>query len=97
MTKHILREAMRGTLSEKIRTRKDKIGFMTPEDEWFREESFKQYIMVILDSDSFKNRKIIDAIKAKKLYQKHLDKEMQISKEIWKWINLELWYRKFID
>lgn len=97
MTKHILREAMRGTLPEKIRIRKDKIGFMTPEDEWFRDEKFRIYIFELLNSESFRSRKIIDAEKAKQLYKKHLNKEIQISKEIWKWINLELWFREFVD
>ena len=97
MTKHILREAMRGTLPEKIRMRKDKIGFMTPEDEWFRQANFKLYINQLLNSESFRSRKIIDSDKAKLLYQRHLNKEKQISKEIWKWINLELWFREFID
>ncbi len=97
MTKHILREAMKSILPEKIRMRKDKIGFMTPEDEWFRTGVFKDLILEILNSESFKNRKIIDSEKVKSLYQKHLNKEIQISKEIWKWINLELWFREFID
>ncbi len=96
-TKHILREAMRGILPEEIRLRKDKIGFMTPEDEWFREDIFKNFISNILESDSFKSREIIDNKVAKRLYEKHLNKKHQISKEIWKWIHLELWFREFID
>lgn len=96
-TKYILREAMRNTLTEKLRTRKDKIGFMTPEDEWFRDIKFQKFIGDILDSESFKERKIIMPDKAKALYQKHLNGQVQISKEIWKWINLELWFREFID
>jgi asparagine synthase (glutamine-hydrolysing) len=97
MTKHILRGAMKGTLPEKIRTRIDKIGFETPQDEWFRTEIFKNFIRDILDSDSFRNRNIVDVKKAKLLFKKHLNKEINISKEIWKWIHLELWFRHFID
>lgn len=40
---------------------------------------------------------IHDADKALDLYRKHVNKEINISKEIWKWINLELWFREFID
>ncbi len=97
MTKHILREAMKGILPEKIRIRKDKIGFGTPQDDWFRHKIFEKLIVDILNSDSFKGRKMIDSVKAFSLYQKHLNKEMDIAKEIWKWINLELWFRKFLD
>ena len=26
-----------------------------------------------------------------------LDGKIDVSKEIWKWVNLELWFRKYID
>ena len=96
-TKSLLRRSMKGLLPEKIRLRRDKVGFATPEDVWFAEKTFKDLIESILDSDSFRNRHIIDAEKARKLYDKHCQGEIKISKDIWKWINLEIWYRKFID
>jgi asparagine synthase (glutamine-hydrolysing) len=37
MTKCVMREAMRGVLPERIRTRVDKLGFVTPEQIWLRE------------------------------------------------------------
>jgi asparagine synthase (glutamine-hydrolysing) len=97
ITKRFLREAMKGVLPEKIRTRMDKIGFETPQNEWFRTTQFKSFINDILQSDSFKRRDIVDVKKANKLYQLHLNGKTDISKEIWKWINLELWHRKYID
>lgn len=97
VTKTILREATKGIIPEKIRNRQDKMGFSTPEAEWFRKDVFKVLIFDILNSDSFKQRNIIDPEIAKRLYTKHLEREIEISKEIWKWINLELWFRKFID
>ena len=96
-TKHILREAMRNTVPEKIRKRKDKVGFMTPEDEWFRSEHFKSFILEMLNSKAFHSRGIINYNQAINLYQQHLAGKINISKEIWKWINLEMWFRKFID
>ena len=97
MTKHILREATRDLLPEKIRMRKDKIGFVTPEDDWFRSESFKGVIFDLLDSESFKERKIIHPAQALDFYKSHLEGKRNISREIWKWINLEIWFREFID
>lgn len=97
MTKYILRDSMKNILPEKIRTRKDKIGFNTPEDEWFRTPVFKKYIDDILNSDSIKSRGYFDIKKAKELYGKHLEKKINISRDIWKWINIELWFRMFID
>jgi asparagine synthase (glutamine-hydrolysing) len=96
-TKHILREAMKGALPEKIRTRHDKIGFGTPQDEWFRTPLWESYINELLKSESFKSRNLIDPVKAQKLFTNHLKRKINISKEIWKWTHLELWYRKFID
>lgn len=97
MTKNILRNSMQGVLPEKIRLRVDKTGFETPQDEWFRVSEFEKLIMEILSCESFRKRKIIDCDKAINLYQKHLSGEINISKEIWKWIHLELWFREFID
>ena len=53
--------------------------------------------MDILQSDSFAKRGYIIPHEAIELYKKHLTGEVNISKDIWKWINLELWFRKFID
>lgn len=97
MTKYILREAMSGLLDEKIRMRVDKNGFSTPQDNWFRTEQWQTKITEIITSASFSQRKIIDPKKALELYQRHLKNEINIAKEIWKWIHLELWFRKFID
>lgn len=97
MTKYILREAMSEVIPERIRLRKDKMGFGTPQDEWFREPVWQNIIKDLLDSDKLKSRNIIDPKLAKKLYQKHLSKRNNFSNDIWKLINLELWFREFID
>ncbi len=96
-TKSILRESLKNILPEEIRMRRDKIGFATPQDEWFRSDIFKNVILDLLNSESFENRKIIDPQQAILRYQKHLNREIDISKDIWKWIHLELWFREFID
>ncbi|MFW5793365.1 MAG: asparagine synthase-related protein [Bacteroidota bacterium] len=72
-------------------------GFATPEDEWFRQDSFKKFVYELLDSELFLSRNIVDTSKAKALYDRHLTGEINISKDIWKWMHLELWFRKFID
>jgi|WetSurMetagenome_2_1015567.scaffolds.fasta_scaffold00614_11 asparagine synthase (glutamine-hydrolysing) len=97
VTKHILREAMIGTLPEKIRTRHDKVGFDTPEAEWFRKPIFQMYIWDLIRSASFRNRGMIVPEKAEALFKQHLKGKIDISKEIWKWIHLENWYREYID
>jgi asparagine synthase (glutamine-hydrolysing) len=97
ITKFPLRDAMKGVLPEKIRLRTDKIGFGTPQDDWLRSVEFQKVVNDILESSSFRNRKVINPEVAKNLYQRHLKKEINIGQEIWKWIHLELWFRHFID
>ncbi len=97
MTKFILREAMKGILPEKIRLRKDKIGFGTPQDEWFREPIWQEVITEVLSSESLKARKLVNTEAVNELYQKHLSGKVNLSKEIWKCVHLELWFREFID
>jgi len=97
ITKHILREAMSGTLPEKIRMRRDKIGFSTPQGAWFRTAVFQEFVLSLIGSSEFASRRLIDPDRAKKMYYRHLRGEIDIAKEIWKWINLEMWFRMFID
>jgi asparagine synthase (glutamine-hydrolysing) len=96
-TKYILREAMNGLLLDRIRLRQDKVGFGTPEAEWFRTDLFRDYTLAIIKSDSFAGRGIISPEKALQLFKKHLMREVDVAQEIWKWINLEIWFREFID
>jgi asparagine synthase (glutamine-hydrolysing) len=97
ITKFILREAMKGVLPEKIRLRHDKIGFGTPQDEWFREPAWRKIVEEILNSSSFRERNLINPEIARSKYKDHLSGKVNIAKEIWKWVHLELWFRTFID
>ena len=96
-TKYLLRESVKNILPEKIYKRRDKKGFSTPSDKWFRSPDFQKYITNLLDSDTFKERGYFNVKKCKENYQRHLNCEINIAKDIWKWINLEVWFRKFID
>lgn len=96
-TKAILRDSMKGIMPDKVRLRVDKKGFTIPQEEWFRTEKFQKLVMDILTSESFKSRGYIIPEEAIKLYKKHLSGEVNVSKDIWKWVNLELWFRYFID
>lgn len=97
VTKFILRESMKNILPEKIRTRQDKVGFGTPQEEWFKTKIWQDTISEILNSKSFASRKIVDVEKAKKQFKSYLSGENKFAKEIWKWIHLELWFREYID
>jgi len=97
MTKYIFREAMKGILPEKIRLRTDKIGFATPMDDWLKSGLFIELAENLIESDSFKERIYWNWKKIKKEFEKYKNNEKNISLDVWKWINLELWLRIFID
>ena len=94
LTKHILRESMKNIVPEKNRLRYDKVGFDTPQDEWFRAKAFQEYIKDILTSSSNPLNNYVDLHVASKLYNKHVKGETNIAKDIWKWINLHVWLDK---
>jgi asparagine synthase (glutamine-hydrolysing) len=97
ITKVILRDAMKGVLPEKIRKRTDKIGFATPWETWFRTNQFKIFIFDLINSRGFKERGYLNPQKCNEAFKLHLVGKVDISKEIWKWISLELWFRIFVD
>jgi len=95
-TKVILRDALKNRLDDKIRLRKDKVGFETPEREWLKSNEFREFITTIFDSKSFNSTPYFDSEKIKQLYNEHLTNGVNHSNMIWKTIHLELWLRKFI-
>jgi asparagine synthase (glutamine-hydrolysing) len=97
ITKFLLRDSMKGKMPENIRMRIDKIGFATPENEWLCTPEWQKIITDILSSSTFKERNLIDSQKILKKYKRHLSGKSNLSKEIWKCIHLELWFRQFID
>jgi asparagine synthase (glutamine-hydrolysing) len=95
-TKVILRETMEGIIPESVRTRLDKMGFATPEDVWFR-EVLRDQVFEILDSRSFAERGYFDVEEVKKTFYRHCRGEINSSSTVWRWVNLEMWFRKFMD
>ncbi len=95
-TKAIMRNSLKGILPEKIRLRKDKIGFSTPEEEWFKDENLLNLLSEVVYSGSFKNRGYFNVKKC----QSQLENYKRTKKgtvDFWKWIHLELWFRQYID
>ncbi len=92
--KWVLRESMKGILPEKVRTRKDKAGFIAPADEWFRTIN-KAQIIDMLDSREFEEIGIFNIVVLKELYNEHLSGKKNHQMFLWQLINIFLWYKKF--
>jgi len=96
LSKYILRQAMQKDIPPSILNRRDKIPFLTPEADWFRNE-LKGTIQEILSSQSFKNRGFFNPGKAMALFQRHADQKIDASRPLWRIINTELWSRHYFD
>jgi asparagine synthase (glutamine-hydrolysing) len=94
--KWLLRESMSGILPDKIRCRKDKVGFNAPSGDWFR-NLIRDQIYSLINSKVFSERGIYDVDAVKQMFAEHLTGDVNHQMVLWQIINLELWFRKFFD
>jgi asparagine synthase (glutamine-hydrolysing) len=94
-TKRILREAMRGVLPASILNR-PKMGFPVPFGTWIRGKWNGVARDVLLDRRS-RERGIVDQQAVERLLNDHAAGRTDGADRIWSLLNLELWYRTFID
>ena len=94
-TKRVLREAMKGILPESIVNR-PKMGFPVPFSDWTRTAWNVVAHEVLLDRRS-RERGIIDPRGVERLLASHAAGAINGGDRIWSLLNLELWYRTFID
>ncbi len=97
INKYILRKSTEGLVQDKIRLRRDKNGYETPENSWFRSPKFKTLIADLTNSDSFKHRGYFDQKIVQDVISRHNQSEIDAGGHIWKMVHLELWFKRFID
>ncbi|OMH24382.1 asparagine synthase (glutamine-hydrolyzing) [Tersicoccus phoenicis] len=94
--KRVLRDATRGLLPSMISDRRNKIGFTTPEAEWFK--LMKERIYEIFLSSSFEYRPYWDQDAVLYAFEEYLqDRNGASTMVFWRLLNVELWLREFID
>jgi asparagine synthase (glutamine-hydrolysing) len=92
--KHVLKLALGQLLPESIRTRRDKMGFPVPLQEWLsRPGPSRDFVVDVLSSQKAQGRELVDNTKVLEL----LDTEPRFSRRIWGLLSLELWQRSFHD
>ncbi len=94
-TKWILREAVRGILPPSVLSR-PKMGFPVPFAVWMRGPWNSVARDVLLDPRS-RQRGIIDPAAVEALLASHAAGVVQGGDALWSLLNLELWYRTYID
>lgn len=94
--KRILRDATKGLLPESVRTRRNKIGFTTPEAEWFKRLKTRFYGIFL--SQSFAERPYFDQQAVLAAFEGHIKGRNNTDTMVfWRMLNVELWLREFID
>jgi asparagine synthase (glutamine-hydrolysing) len=92
--KWILREAMKGILPEKVRTRKDKAGFTAPANQWFRTVN-KEQIHALINSEDIREMNIFNIDRINEIFDEHIEGTKNHQMFLWQFINVGLWYKKF--
>ncbi len=93
--KNILRSAFADLLPDSITKRRNKIGFTTPEQEWFK--NLTSQIYSILLSESFASRKYFSRQEILKEFELFTEGKNDDTLFFWRLINLEIWFRIFLD
>ena len=93
--KNILRKSVGELLPPIIVNRRNKIGFTTPENEWFLR--MKNRIYGIFMSESFVNRPYFNQPEVIKAFQLFIEGKTDDTLLFWRLMNVELWLREFFD
>ena len=94
-TKYILKKYALKYLPKEVVYR-DKQMFTVPVGEWFKNH-LKDYVADIINSNSLKSRKIFNTEFLNKILKIHLDGKTDYTRELRAIVNLEIWFRQFID
>jgi len=87
-TKHVFRAAMRGIVPDAILDRRDKIGFATPEKDWFI--SIAPMIRTWLKGAE--NVPFIDSSAMLAAFDRVIAGTAPFSWQVWRWVNYVRWY-----
>ncbi len=90
--KYVLKKAIRDIVPARILDRKEKMGFPVPLHLWAKNKARDLFADVLL-SDRCRQRGLFDPTVVEGL----LDREHAFGRRLWGLLNLEMWYRTFID
>ncbi len=90
--KHLLKRATRDLVPQKVRARKDKMGFPVPLHLWAKGPA-REFFHDILLSPTARTRGIFNPRAVERLMRQ----ERAFGRRLWGLVNLELWLREFTD
>jgi asparagine synthase (glutamine-hydrolysing) len=74
-----------------------KRSIQAPQGLWLRSEPMLSYVDGLIRSESFASRGLFDVDACKTLFTRFKAGEFDNSFFVWQWINVEEWFRTFID
>ncbi len=92
-TKYCLREVMEGILPDKVNARRDKMGFVTPEEVWIREN--RALFRKEFQEACLRLEKLIDGDKALAWFDELVASNRKIDFTIWRVISAGYWVKVF--
>jgi len=90
--KYILKKAAGDLLPQSVAARKDKMGFPVPLHIWAKNRA-RDFFSDVLLSSACRERGLFEPTVVERLMQQ----ESAFSRRLWGMLNVELWYRTFID
>jgi asparagine synthase (glutamine-hydrolysing) len=93
-TKVLLREALHDRIPPSILARRDKKGYETPTDVWFRTRDAGRLREILLAQDAA-SRPYLDRAAVARELDDFLAGRRPIGLQVWRWLHLELWLRRF--
>ena len=88
-TKSVFREAMKGIVPDKVLTRKDKVAFATPEQNWLL--YLNPWIQSVLDSEAARNIPFLNIESMREAWQEVVQRGRTFSFTVWRWLNFIRW------
>jgi asparagine synthase (glutamine-hydrolysing) len=93
LTKAVLREGMSGQVPQEVLARRDKMGFVTPEEVWARQSGADEFRRALLEARASCNGIVTDEIG--KLLEDAIAGRRGYDSAIWRVISLGAWMRRF--
>lgn len=94
-TKVLFREQVADLVPSMVLNRKDKLGFETPDVEFFRKKKIADYCKDIIYSEDFKKQPFWNWRSIEKQYSEFLKGRNNRAKDVMQWISLGVWLKKF--
>lgn len=94
-TKAILRESLADRLPVSVAARRDKLGFETPTDLWFRGKHSAELVRRLGATGPLHDW--LDARELEAQVGEFLTGRRAIGLQVWRWLSLESWLRRFVS